>query len=110
MIDMEKRRASWRRYNTLPLGQDRAWRYRQTPLYQEAKRRYVELPKGQDTAWRYEHDNLDRQARNNRHTPAAREREQIKRRRKVRELAADNPFLSETRRNTAWRKLTEERQ
>ena len=90
MIDMEKRRASWRRYNTSPLGQDRAWRYRQTPLYQEAKRRYVELPKGQDTAWRYEYDNLDRQARNNRHTPAAREREQIKRRRKVRELAADN--------------------
>jgi hypothetical protein len=93
MIDMEKRRASWRRYNTSPLGQDRAWRYRQTPLYQEAKRRYVESPKGQDTAWRYEHDNLDRQARNNRHTPAARERDQIKRRRKVRELAADNPFF-----------------
>lgn len=65
-------------------------------------------PKGRDTAWRYEHDNLDRQARNNRHTPAARERDRIKRRRKRLEAAADNPFLSETRRNTAWRKLTEE--
>ena len=108
MIDMEKRRASWRRYNTSPRGSDRAWRHRQTPKYWEAKRRYVESPKGRDTAWRYEHDNLDRQARNNRHTPAARERDRIKRRRKRLEATADNPFLSETRRNTAWRKLTEE--
>jgi hypothetical protein len=73
MIDMEKRRASWRRYNTSPRGHDRAWRHRQGPLYQEAKRRYVESPKGRETTWRYEHESLDRKAR--RHTPAARERE-----------------------------------
>ncbi len=59
-----------------------------------------------DTAWRYEHENMNRQVRNNRHTPAARQREAIKRRRKARELAADNVHLSQTRRNTAWRKLT----
>lgn len=104
MIDMEKRRASWRRYNTSPRGQDRAWRYRQTPKGQEAKRRYVGSPKGQDRAWRYELDG--RQDRSNRHSPAARERERIKRRQKRLEAAADNPYLSETRHNTAWRKLT----
>jgi hypothetical protein len=108
MIDQEKRRASWRRYNRSPRGLDRAWRYRQTPLYWDAKRRYVESPKGGDTAWRYEHENPNRQARINQHTAAGRERGRVKANRKRREAAADNPYLSETRRNTAWRKLTEE--
>jgi len=108
MIDQEKRRASWRRYNTSPLGRDRAWRYRQGPLYAEGKRRYVQSPKGQETAWRYEHENIGRQAsRPFRRSRAAREREQTKRKRKAWEAAADNPYLTETRRNTAWRKLTE---
>ena len=107
MMDQEKRRASWRRYNTSARGRDRAWRYRQSSLYAEAKRRYVQSSKGQDTAWRYEHENIKRIAsRPLRHSAAAREREQRSRTRKAREAATDNPYLSETRRNTAWRKLT----
>jgi len=107
MIDQEKRRASWRRYNTSAKGQDRAWRYGQSSLYAEAKRRYVQSAKGQDAASRYEHENIGRQAsRPFRRSRAAREREQTKRKRKAWEAAADNPNLTETRRNTAWRKLT----
>jgi len=71
MKDIEKRRASWRRYNTSPKGHDRQWKYQRTWKYQEAKQRYADSPKGQDTAWRYAHENIGRQAQVS-HTPAAR--------------------------------------
>jgi hypothetical protein len=109
MIDIEKRRASWARYNTSPKGRERARDYRLSPKGREAKLRYVTSPKGQETVWQYART-IERQAAGSRHTMAAREREQIKRRTKAREaIAASTDYrISPARRERARQKLLHE--
>lgn len=83
-FDIEKRRASWRRYNKSPKRPDRAWNYRQSAKGREAKLRYVTSPKGQETAWQYAHS-FASEAQGDRHTPEARKRERETRRTRARE-------------------------
>jgi hypothetical protein len=53
MLDPDKQRARWRRYNHSPKGRERARNYRLSPKGEEAQRRYRNSPKGENARFEY---------------------------------------------------------